>query len=740
MIAISMLHPPAARPGGVHRQGLLDRLTESLAVELVLVVAPAGWGKTSLLRDWWLAADRSRRAWLSLEKAHNDPMRFWSSIIAAIGTAVPGGGAAALEVLTASAVKTPGYVEPLLIDVATRLPERVTLVLDDFHLITNQDVLAGFEFLVEHLPPTLGLVVAARSDPALPLARLRARGEMAEIRAGDLAFSEEEAAQLLGGTLGLTLTAEQVHTLWQRTEGWAAGLYLAGLALRGLKDDDLAGFIRGFAGDDRHVFDYLATEVLAGLPARVRSFLLRTSVLDRFCGPLCDAVTGAGCSQGLLEEIEQAQLFVVPLDNVRDWYRYHVLFAEMLRRELDRSEPGLAPLLHRRASAWYRQHGPVTEAIGHAIAAGDLAEARDLIAAHWDDLLCEGLADTLQSWLDELPPQMVVEDARMCLIRGMLALSWGPLGEAPAWLAAAEAAAPMGPFRQGPSSIESGISFLRAGYHHLTGDLAGAETAIRRALELEESGSGRWRDPVLGALGMVLFWRGLDAEASSLLEPIIHLAHQPATNHARLLALGCLAAIAAWRGDRETAERHLREAADLAARHRLRGSWETVTADLTRAGLLADHGEPAAAEALALEALDHARRGQARLETAAALLCLARIYLRAGRLDDARARISQARDLLAKCPDPGILTDLLAEAEHQAVPPVSVPAPRAPGDLTAREAEVLGLLAEGYTNLEIAAKLVVSVHTVERHLQNAYRKIGVHSRAHAAAYMARTGG
>lgn len=740
MIAISMLYPPAARPGGVHRQGLLDRLTESLAVGLVLVVAPAGWGKTSLLRDWWLAADRSRRAWLSLEKAHNDPMRFWSSIIAAIGTAVPGGGAAALEVLTASAVKTPEYVQPLLIDIATRLPGRVTLVLDDFHLITNQDVLAGFEFLVEHLPPTLGLVVAARTDPALPLARLRARGEMAEIRAGELAFSEEEAAQLLGGTLGLTLTAGQVHTLWQRTEGWAAGLYLAGLALRGLKDDDLAGFIRRFAGDDRHVFDYLATEVLAGVPARVRSFLLRTSVLDRFCGPLCDAVTGTGGSQDLLEEIERAQLFVVPLDNVRGWYRYHVLFAEMLRRELDQSEPGLAPLLHRRASAWYRQHGPVTEAIGHAIAAGDLAEARELIAAHWDDLLCEGLADTLQSWLDELPPQMVAEDARMCLIRGMLALSLGPLEEAPAWLAAAEAAVPMGPFRQGPSSVESGISFLRAGYHHLTGDLAGAETAIRRALELEESGSGRWRNPVLGALGTVLFWRGRDAEASSLLEPIIHLAHQPVNNHARLLALGCLAAIAARRGDRETAERHLREAADLAARYRLRGCWETVTADLTRAGLLADRGEQAAAEALALEALDHARRGQARLETVAALLCLARIYSRAGRPADARVRISQARDLLAKCPDPGILTGLLAEAERQAGPSAPVPAPREPGDLTARETEVLRLLAEGFSNIEIAAKLVVSVHTVERHLQNAYRKIGVHSRAHAAAYMARTGG
>jgi LuxR family transcriptional regulator, maltose regulon positive regulatory protein len=286
MRAASLLQPPVPHPRGVVRQGLLDRLAEGLAGKLVVVVAPAGWGKTSLLRDWWLAADEAGRAWLSLEAAHNDPVQFWSDVVQAIGTAWPGTGRPDLETLAPSAFETPGYVEPLLINHLARLPGRVTLVLDDFHLITNPHLLADFEFLVEHLPPTLGLVVAARSDPALPLARLRGRRELAEIRAAQLAFSEAEAAELLTGTLSLALSAEQVHALWQRTEGWPAGLCLAGLALRA-RDDDPAEFIAAFAGDDRHIADYLAAEVLAGLPPRIRSFLLRTCALDRLSAASC---------------------------------------------------------------------------------------------------------------------------------------------------------------------------------------------------------------------------------------------------------------------------------------------------------------------------------------------------------------------------------------------------------------------------------------------------------------------
>jgi LuxR family maltose regulon positive regulatory protein len=737
MVVASVLRPPAAPPDTVARPALLDRLAESSTARLVLTVAPTGCGKTSLLRDWWLAQD-SGAAWLSVGEGDNDPVRFWSGVIAALGTVAPGAGAAALEALTAGP-RTPGWVETLLVDDLAWMPGRITLVLDDLHLITSPEVRAGFEFLVEHLPPTLSLMVAARRDPELPLARLRARGELAEIRADQLRFSLDEAERLLNQTLGLALPLEEIHALWQRTEGWAAGLYLSGLSLRGRKDGHTAGFI-GAVADDRHIFDYLCAEVLAGLPPRTRTFLLRTAVLDRFCASLCDAVTGSAGSRDLLEEIERCQLFLVPLDNTRCWYRYHVLFAEALRHELDRVEPGLAPLLHRRASAWHRQHGTIAEAIDHAIAAGDLSDARELITGHWDEALDEGLTETVEGWLDRLPPEMVTGNAQMCLIRGLLARLHGRPEEVEPWLAAAEAAPPQNPWRYGPASAESAICFHRALHRLLDGDLAAAEAAGRRAAELElESGNVYWRARTLAALGVILFWRGQDADARLLLEQVSRPVHQQADSSASLLALSCLAAMSARQGENEAAGRYLREAADLDGRR----VGVTVLGDLTQADLLADRGEPAAAETVALAALDRARRQRWRPDTAAALVSLARIYARDSRAADARVLLGEACDLIATFPDPGILADLLAEAERSAGPPEPAAVPRGrarrPDGLTDREAEVLNLLTFGHTNVEIAAELVVSVHTVERHLANAYRKVGVRNRADASAYMARGG-
>jgi LuxR family transcriptional regulator, maltose regulon positive regulatory protein len=739
MVAASALHPPAGRPGTVARQALLDGLAESLAARLVLMVAPAGWGKTSLLRDWWLAARDSGAAWLSVGERDNDPVRFWSGVIAALGTVAPGTGAEALEALTAHGALPLEWVETLLLDDLASMSRRITLVIDDFHLINSLEVRAGFEFLVGHMPPTLSLVVAARCDPELPLARLRARGELAEVRADQLRFSQEEAERLLNQTLGLALPSDEIHALWQRTEGWAAGLYLSGLSLRGHKDGHTAGLISALAGDDRHIFDYLATEVLAGLPPRIRAFLLRTAVPGRFCAPLCDAVTSSVGSQDLLDEIEHCQLFLIPLDNARRWYRYHALFAEALRHELDRAEPGLALLLHRRASAWHRQHGTAAEAIDHAIAAGDLSEARELIAVHWREVLDMGSAATVESWLDRLPPEMVASDAQMCLMRGLLASLQGCPEDMEPWLAAAEAAAPQSTFCHGSASVESATCFYRALRHCLDGDLAAAEPVSRQAAELElESGSAYWRARTIAVLGAILFWRGQEADARVFLERVIRPADQPTDNLASQLAVSFMAAISAWQGDREAAGRYAREAADLGASHRI-----TVIADLVWADLLAERGELAAAETATLAALDIAGHHRWRLDTAAAVMCLARIYTRAGRAADARSRLGEASELIATLPDPGILASLLADAKGSVGQPTPSPAPRGrtrrPDGLTDREAEVLGLLTQGHTNLEIAAALVVSVHTVERHLQNAYRKVGVRNRADAAAYMARGG-
>jgi LuxR family transcriptional regulator, maltose regulon positive regulatory protein len=738
------LRPPAALHGSVARQPLLDLLAGHCAAKLVLVVAPAGWGKTSLLRDWFLAGEKPRATWLSVDRDDNDPAHFWAGVIAAVDAVCPGIGAAALQVLNTARVKTPdALIGPVINDLA-RMPERVTLVLDDFHLVTNTEILNGVAYLVEHLPPSLGLVVASRSEPSLPLARLRAGGEMAEIRADELRFSEAETRDLLNGTLGLALPPEDIHALLERTEGWAAGLYLAGLSLRGHKDP--ARFIQGFGGDDRQIADYLAAEVLSGLPPGARTLLLRTSVLSRFSGPLCDAVTDGSGSQSLLEELERSQIFLEPLDTTRNWYRYHRLFAELLRHELDRSEPGLAPALHRRASAWHRQHGSIGEAVDHAVLASDLAAARELIAGHSNALIDRGLADDVESWLDRLPPEMIIEDARLCLIRGFLGRRAGHPDEVKSWLAAAEAASPQGRLLDGPAPMESAASVLWADYHHLVGDLASAETASRRAAAAETAGTAQWQAEALAAVGANLFWRAQDAEASMILEQVAGPTRSLASNVASVRALGCLAAISARAGDLESSERRVHKATDLAARHGLDEYWITSTAMVTSAELSADRGELTEAETAALAALERARRGQARLETASALLCLAKIRSRTGNADDARARISQASNVIGRCAAPGILTELLTETERLAgqrvAAPIPIPHQRSgaspPDSLTRREAQVLELLAAGKTNNEIAAQLVVSIHTVERHLQNAYRKIGVRNRADAAAYIVRT--
>lgn len=731
--------PPAARPGTVVRQALLDRLTDSLAARLVLVIAPAGWGKTSILRDWWLTTRHGDVAWLSVRESDNDPVRFWSRVVAALDTVAPGTGAALEAVIAAEGIMKPGEVEALLVDDLARMPGRVTLVLDDFHLITKPEVRAGFEVLVEHLPSTLSLVVADRCEPDLPLARLRTRGELAEIKIDQLRFSETEALQLFNQTLGLALAAEEVHALWQRTEGWAGGLYLAGLPLLDRKEKYAAESMEAVTRDERLVFDYLAAEVLTGLPPRLHTFLLRTAVLDRFSAPLCDMVTGSADSRDQLAEIKRRQLFLVPLDNEGQWYRYHTMFAQALAHELERAEPGLAQLLHRRASAWHRQHGTVTEAIEHAIAAGDFSDVRELIAARWDEILNEDVeAVTIKRWLDQLPRDMVVGDARMCVKRAVLASFQGHPEDVEPWLAAAESATPQGPWDNGPASVESVVCFYRALHRWLGGDLAAAEPPARRAAELElESGNACWRARTLALLGAILFWRGQDDDAVPLLEQVIRFAQRPADKQASFLALSYMAAIAARQGDYESARSLAREAADRA------DHGYTVLADLTSAQLLACDGELESAEAAAVSALDRARHRRWRLETVAALLCLARIYTLAGRAAEARAHMEEASDIIANLPGPSALADVLAEVERSTGQPELEPAAtprgrtRRPDGLTGREAEILGLLTRGYTNLEIAGELVISIHTVERHLQNSYRKIGVRNRADAAAYMAR---
>ena len=337
---------PRPRRGQVPRPRLSERLDHGTASKLMLVSAPAGFGKTTLLAGWLAAgpagtAGERRAAWLSLDGRDNDPASFWAYVIAALRTVAAGIGESALALLQAPQPPPAETVLTALLNDLAAIAGDIVLVLDDYHVIDAREVQDGMAFLLDHLPPRLHVVIASRADPALPLARLRARGELTEIRAADLRFTPQEAAAYLNGMMGLGLTAPDVAALEGRTEGWIAALQLAALSMQGR--EDVAGFIAGFAGDDRYVVDYLAEEVLQRQPGRVQAFLLQTSILGRLSGPLCDAVTGQGGGKAMLAALDRGNLFLVPLDDRRRWYRYHHLFADVLQARLLDEQPGQVP-------------------------------------------------------------------------------------------------------------------------------------------------------------------------------------------------------------------------------------------------------------------------------------------------------------------------------------------------------------------------------------------------------------
>ena len=398
------LHAPLPRPSAVDRARLLDRLGRGAMSKLTLVSAPPGFGKTTLVAQWIAAqgAERST-AWVSLEPADNEPTTFWAYVVAAVARVLPGVGDAARDLLADGQARADRAIAALVNDLAT-VPGDLVIVLDDLHVIEAPEIGEGLAFLLDHLPPQVHLVVITRSDPPLPLARMRARGELVEVRAADLRFTTDEAAAYLNDQMGLSLAGAEVNTLEARTEGWIAALQLAAISMRGR--EDVASFIASFAGDDRYVVDYLADEVLERQPEAIRDFLLRTAILDRLTGALCDAVTGATGGSATLVSLERANLFLVPLDDQRRWYRYHHLFADLLRTRLLDQHPDDVPELHRRASAWWEAHGEPAEAIGHALAAGDVERAADLVEPEARRLVRGRHEMTVRRWLDSLPDRI----------------------------------------------------------------------------------------------------------------------------------------------------------------------------------------------------------------------------------------------------------------------------------------------------------------------------------------------
>jgi LuxR family maltose regulon positive regulatory protein len=728
------LRPPVARPT-VPRSPLIARLREGAGARLTLVDAPPGWGKTTLLVSWKEAPEEGRPfTWVTLDSYDNDPVRFWTYMVEALRTAAPGLGVEALSWL-----RVPGadiaddVLAPLLNDLAA-LETPLVLVLDDYHHITNAEIHGGLAYLLAHLPSTIQLVIATRSDPPLPLGRLRVSGELVEIRATDLGFTEAEADRLLNGLLGLGLAGADVARLQRRTEGWAAGLCLAAMSL--LRRSDPAVFIAEFAGDDRHVVDYLSAEVLAGIPEDVQQFLLQTSVLDRLSAPLCDAVTGRRDSAAVLERLERSNLFLVPLDDTREWYRYHQLFAGLLRHQLTRADHGAPARLHRLASDWYDAAGWAPEAIGHALASGDVERATELVRQHWSDTFNLGRLATVSAWLDALPASVVEHDVRLCSARAWIAMDRGELVGAGTWIARAEAALTALP-RQARVPWLAPVAVLRTVHRFKIGDLRRAVTDARRIVELPTPAIFP-RTVAHCILGVTLYWAGQRETAATALEQALELARRDDNHLACMYVLGYLALVKADT-DPAAADRLAAEAVAVARDPSRAQHFVGLVAHLALGRLAVRRGNLEQAERELERAAELAGHGAGALELAASLLDLADLQRRLGREAAARDLVSRARDTLGQCRDPGALATLADAAARSLGATADRSATgrnRRNGTadaLTDRELAVLRLLASGLSQREVASALYVSYNTVKTHAASAYRKLGVGGRAEAVA-------
>ncbi len=685
----------------VARERLRAQLETAAEARLVLVSAPAGFGKSTLLADW-LDQPGVRGAWLSLDVRDNGIVRFARYLAAA--TARVAGGTEDAAAFDAQSFD-PELALASILDRLAAAGSDVVLVLDDYHVIEEPAIHRLVTTLVERLPPGVRLAIATRADPPLPLARLRARGELLEVRAKDLRFTPVEAAELLRSA-GLDLASPEVETLTDRTEGWAAALRLAAVSLRGRPDH--ADLVRRFGASHRYVLDYVVEEVLAGLSRDSQQFLLRTSILDRLCGPLCEAVTGDPDGQARLEELERANLLISPLDDERRWFRYHALFAEILRARLRTLHPGEVAELHARASAWHEEQGDDDEAIGHGLRSGDLERTSRIVAVASGRHLNAGELSTVRRWLDALPAEIVRGHAQLSASYAWVLLLAGETEGVLDRLADAERALVDGheSDRFLRPTIPAQLALLRSQLAGLQGDSATAITQARLARDLVPAGlpadaGATLRGTAAALLGVALLRAGdLGAAADAYQEALPDL--RVAGNTLAVgRTIGDLAAIALARGDPGRAVQVCEVELD-------RGSVASTTT--------------ASPAVWAVLARARAALGQAELAGAAARRAL-EIATPAG--DGPSARSAQATlDRIGPLPGGG---------PGDSRPPLHAGPGGLVETLTTREIEVLRLVAVGRSNSQVATELFVTVGTVKSHLHTISGKLGAANRVEAVA-------
>jgi LuxR family transcriptional regulator, maltose regulon positive regulatory protein len=715
----SKLHPPGLRSGIVPRLRLAEAVV-TCGAPVVLVVAAPGFGKTILLAQWE-ELDSRPFAWVSLDRQDNDPLLFWNYVVAAIRRIEPGFASALEPALSSAGGMVLDAIVPQILNELESTGREIVLVLDDYHWVTSPACHESIALLVERGPPNAQLVVSSRSDPPLPFARLRASGGLFELRAADLGFTEAETAEMFGGASGLDLAPDSIATLHRRTEGWPAGLYLALLSVRDVSDPTAA--LVEFGGSSRHVVDYLTEVVLQSETEEHRSFLLQTSILERMCASLCNSVTGGGDSARILAEIERANLFLVPLDEHREWFRYHHMFAELLRDER-RRDRDTEPELHRRACQWFASAGHVDEAIQHAIAGGHVDTAATLIATHWLAYVNAGRLATLTGWLEAFQRDVVRADARLGIVEAWTLALVGDAEEARQALAAAREVGYQKELPDGSGTVEESVTLARASFPW--SDVGAMLAAARAAYETESRRKSVWEPLAAFNLGWAFVLAGETDQAVPRLEQAAALAPRHEQPIVAADARCLLAKIALAAGDLARAERWIGEALELARTHGFADLPHVGFYDVILGALNGRRGELELADHLLGLGLAQMQGHWDSLLLSEALLERALVRRAVGARTEARAMVAEARATIESCPDPGILSQRVEEVARKLTPAHA--RANTDSELTERELEVLELLAKGLTKREVAAMLFVSYSTIHSHTKSIYRKLDGASR------------
>ncbi len=694
---------------------------------LTLVAAPAGYGKTTAVRAWCASHDAAL-VWVTLDAGDNDPVRLWRYVATGVDRVRRGLGQSALRRLSVSGSPIEDAVDELLNGIAA-FGSPMVIVLDDLQAVTNEECLASIDHALEHLPATARLILVTRVDPALSLARFRAGGVLAELRASELAFTPEEAHELLVVGGQLELGVEEIGALVERTEGWPAALVLAGLWLRTV--DDPARAVRAFGGEHRFIAEYLSNEVLASLDDDLRSFLQGAAVLGEVTAELCDEVLERTDSAVELAELEHSNLFVVRLER-GGWFRVHQLFAEYARAQLDSSDPDAVTRIHRRAAEWFRSHGLPVEAVGHAAAAGEHELVAQVLVEYHLSLIRNGAGRTLLRWIRTLPDDLLVEHPELAVAGATASVMvGGSMIEQRRLLRLADRAF-TGRSGSAGSYVESAALMVRA--LTIEGGVGQAVLDGRRAVELAEGASDEILTAAMAACSRALFFAGELREATGVASRVLE---HPDIEHrvpSLVVARATLALISVERARLASARTHAEKAQVAAGRIGGSRSWLGANVSAARGCILAAEGSLAEAEHELATAEHFFRDEVATLHQAWLLVLIARVRVGRGRLDDAETTLRSARQALDDLTDGGRVLELADEVERELE---TAKARALGGEMLEAPSEaelaVLRLLATDMSTREIGEHLFLSANTVRSHRRALYRKLAVHSRADAIA-------